>query len=360
MNCGQVQPKLSCYLDGVLDEATLEAVESHLAACADCREELEALRSVVGLTSEIFEVEPPAELAACIKDAVARERETAGECTQYVVAMSAYVDGELEEAAWLGMKAHVDSCEHCAAELMILQSTLESMTLMAEVDPPSSLRGRIAAATTGARKPVRIAAFREWVGSILAPPRVAWTAGAAAILAVGILAHSQKTQPPNAAVAPATPPPVVAQSSEPEVTVEESTTAEKAVASAVQKSVERARVKVQVRVTGNTLAVQEEKPAHREPMVSHHPAHSPALAAEPESPSGPEATPDGEKIALKPVDKPADADTAKPKETNMKIAIDPTVKLEQTEEFFKDIEVTAQMKRRVDDSLRVDVINSKF
>ena len=72
MECGQVQEKLSCYLDGVLDEATLEAIEAHLEVCEACRAELTALETVVGLTSDLSDVAPPAYLSFAIKDAIAK------------------------------------------------------------------------------------------------------------------------------------------------------------------------------------------------------------------------------------------------------------------------------------------------
>jgi Ca-activated chloride channel family protein len=49
MNCGQSEPLLTRYLLGDLDEPTRAAVESHLAGCASCRAEADALRPTVDL-----------------------------------------------------------------------------------------------------------------------------------------------------------------------------------------------------------------------------------------------------------------------------------------------------------------------
>lgn len=50
---------LSAYIDGQLDARRRESVEGHLAGCASCRQELEELRTMVGLLRRIAQVETP-------------------------------------------------------------------------------------------------------------------------------------------------------------------------------------------------------------------------------------------------------------------------------------------------------------
>ncbi len=50
---------LSAYLDGQLDPRTRESVEGHLTGCASCRQELEELRTMVGLLQRVTQVETP-------------------------------------------------------------------------------------------------------------------------------------------------------------------------------------------------------------------------------------------------------------------------------------------------------------
>ena len=50
---------LSAYIDGQLDTRRREAVESHLAGCASCRQELEELRVVAGLLRRVSQAEAP-------------------------------------------------------------------------------------------------------------------------------------------------------------------------------------------------------------------------------------------------------------------------------------------------------------
>jgi anti-sigma factor RsiW len=49
--CPDEQLLLNAYIDGELDAANIARTEAHVAACADCREELERLRSVQNLLS---------------------------------------------------------------------------------------------------------------------------------------------------------------------------------------------------------------------------------------------------------------------------------------------------------------------
>jgi len=62
MQCEDVKPLLSGYIDGELDEKDRDAVEKHLAACDGCRTEYEKLRDLVEVTSEMRFIEPAKEV----------------------------------------------------------------------------------------------------------------------------------------------------------------------------------------------------------------------------------------------------------------------------------------------------------
>lgn len=62
MQCEDVKPLLSGYIDGELDENDRDAVEKHLAACDVCRTEYEKLRDLVEVTSEMRFKEPAKEV----------------------------------------------------------------------------------------------------------------------------------------------------------------------------------------------------------------------------------------------------------------------------------------------------------
>jgi len=65
--CREVQASLSAYIDDELSWDEREAVDSHLANCPACPEELESLRRTVELCRRLGDVEVPVQLRAAIK-----------------------------------------------------------------------------------------------------------------------------------------------------------------------------------------------------------------------------------------------------------------------------------------------------
>jgi anti-sigma factor RsiW len=63
---------LSSYLDGQLTEAERSRVETHLRACALCREEVESLRYMKSVLAAAPRRAMPPELISSIEDAVSR------------------------------------------------------------------------------------------------------------------------------------------------------------------------------------------------------------------------------------------------------------------------------------------------
>ena len=60
MTCHDARPQLSALLDDALSVAEHQALEAHLAACAECRRELEQLRGTVALLGRLPPVHAPA------------------------------------------------------------------------------------------------------------------------------------------------------------------------------------------------------------------------------------------------------------------------------------------------------------
>lgn len=65
--CAKILPMLADYTVGGLDVSTAGHVREHLAECADCRRELEALERTAALLTPISQVEPPRQLWAGIE-----------------------------------------------------------------------------------------------------------------------------------------------------------------------------------------------------------------------------------------------------------------------------------------------------
>lgn len=365
MECGQVQEKLSCYLDGVLDEATLEAIEAHLEVCEACRAELTALETVVGLTSDLSDVAPPAYLSFAIKDAIAKEQEAAGACGKYAVMLSEYIDNMLEAEDERELKAHLAACSNCAKELEMLRATVASMAMVAEVDPPASLRSRIAAATTGTKRTSVLQTIIQQLGYVFQTPRVGWAVAATAAVVAGIwLALPYDIgKKPEVKITPIHPKAVV----------------------------EAPEIKPLDDLAADTTLVKESEPA---PTVTHHKrmkvasvqktvqadAHSAETNNKPVKHIGDSSAnpPDTQE---KPVeteievaqeldeDRFIDDNTdenieigtpEQPKETIIRITKKPQPIVEDISDDFKDIKVIAKMKRKSNDKLKVEVISTKF
>ncbi|HEY3107333.1 MAG TPA: zf-HC2 domain-containing protein, partial [Chloroflexota bacterium] len=66
-----VRDELSAYLDGELEPAGRQAVDDHLAGCAECRAELDGLRQTRDLLRAVRPVAPPRSFAITAEMAAA-------------------------------------------------------------------------------------------------------------------------------------------------------------------------------------------------------------------------------------------------------------------------------------------------
>lgn len=207
MQCAQVVELLSSYIDGVLDEQTLERIESHLEACAECRRQLASLRALVVATSEIEPAEPPTRLRSEILAAVGAARQSVRQCAKVSDLLSAYIDGEVSGREQALVAEHLRVCEDCAAEHAALVE-LTSIALASEtLTPPRDLRERIAAAVAAEPTPsaslltrVRdlVGSWREWK-----PATAHWAGGAVAAGALAVAVVVTTGPPPAPAPEPA-------------------------------------------------------------------------------------------------------------------------------------------------------------
>jgi anti-sigma-K factor RskA len=107
---------------------------------------------------------------------------------RYEQDLAAYVLGALEDGETRALEAHLAECEHCSAErdrLTLAADALPRSVL--QVRPPESLRASIMAEVHGTAEAPRRRRLRELLprfGGVR--PQLAW-AGAAAVLAVGVV-----------------------------------------------------------------------------------------------------------------------------------------------------------------------------
>ena len=188
MECNRVIEMLSAYVDGFLDEQSLELVESHLAECAECSRELDYLRIMLGAASEIEQVQVPAGLRAGIMQAV---NESERHCTPVAEMLSSYVDSELSPKQRSHVSAHIVKCKACAEELTELKTLVNAAASIDRIDPPLSLRASILAATVGNENRTQVTRikFSEWLKDLVSPRYARWAGGsvAAAVLAFGVM-----------------------------------------------------------------------------------------------------------------------------------------------------------------------------
>ncbi|MDP2857435.1 MAG: zf-HC2 domain-containing protein [Bacillota bacterium] len=58
MNCRDVRALLSCYLDGEVDDTVRQSIEAHLAGCAPCKSEFEAISKTVRMIRRLQDLDP--------------------------------------------------------------------------------------------------------------------------------------------------------------------------------------------------------------------------------------------------------------------------------------------------------------
>lgn len=70
MSCQEFQINLSEYIDGVLDRKARVSIESHLKTCADCREELRALRALSDELGALEQMKTPVDFLDQVHDRI--------------------------------------------------------------------------------------------------------------------------------------------------------------------------------------------------------------------------------------------------------------------------------------------------
>lgn len=114
---------LSAYLDGELTLQERKVVEQHLAGCERCRLEMEMLGGMKASLRGLGMLTP--ERALLPTPAV-----HPGE------SMTAYLDGELDPLAALGVEAHIEACPNCARELKALHKTRSALRGLPWLEEP--------------------------------------------------------------------------------------------------------------------------------------------------------------------------------------------------------------------------------
>jgi anti-sigma factor RsiW len=160
MDCARVIEKLSAYVDGLLDEQSLELVEKHIGLCDECARELESMRTLVRTAREIDLISPPVELRKRILDAVKKSKQQLRDCKLAAEIMSAYIDGEADAQQESFLRNHISKCKECASELDSLRTLVKTTASIEPINPPRELRERISAAINAQPRSVKALKIR--------------------------------------------------------------------------------------------------------------------------------------------------------------------------------------------------------
>lgn len=281
--------------------------------------------------------------------------------------LSAYVDGELSKSDLIDVELHLSSCAECRAELAALKMLVRATVKLEEVDPPSSLRSRIAAATTQRRKVDRWAAVVQRVVSVR---RIAWAgaiagAAAAAVLFIG-LGNVGVDEPIKQSAAKS---PLVSSVSAPAATkqaVVEPLAAEPSPVVAVETAPRRVQRSITVKTAKKTTIVAlAPKPTIPAVIKKTEPVdvetHSPQ--PQPDNIVMDDTTHAQEVVAITVNgSKPEAASTAKTDTQNehSRIASSPAVSNDNAEQWIEEMKTEAAMHRKGRHSNVVSVINARF
>jgi anti-sigma factor RsiW len=151
MHCADRGPDLVARALGQLDPAAAAELESHLAACAECRSEAEAC-SRHALASSSAPPAPPralrARLLAAVRDEAGERRAEAAvaaarSCPDVREDLPALVLGQLDAAAKSRAEAHAASCDACADERRGVEKLVHAHRSAVRPQAPAALRARL-------------------------------------------------------------------------------------------------------------------------------------------------------------------------------------------------------------------------
>ena len=291
------------------------------------------------------------------------------DCGRILDQLSAYVDGELSKNDFIDVESHISDCAACRAELAALNALVRATVQIEAIEPPSSLRSRIAAATTHKRKTNWITVTKQMIS---ARP-IAWagalaSAAAALVLFVNlgnvnidepVAQHTSKPQ----AYSPATAPLIISKEAEDEpATMEPSPIVVANKTPPPIRSNRPASAKAKKQTTAVALAPKPTIPKAvkaAEPVVVETHTVKPQLdeIIVEDTTQAEAATTitieEHKQLNTKTAAKNADSEHAK-------IAASPAVSNDNAEQWIEEMKAEAAMHRKGRQSSVVSVINARF
>ena len=121
MQCQQATELLSDYVDRALDPALTVSMDNHVAACADCRENVEGLRRLWPQLNAMPQIAPPAFLHDAIVSALDAHQAAEPQTNARPAAVPAFTGSSFNPRAMFGPRAFA----YAAALLVLALGSLE-------------------------------------------------------------------------------------------------------------------------------------------------------------------------------------------------------------------------------------------
>ena len=142
MRCDRVGTLLPEYLEDALTPRQSQKVETHLAGCEACREELRLLQRALLVLDAGARSHHGIDLWAGLQQKLAEQQRSLGRrlsCVEVQDQLCAYLDGELSVDGAQKLQGHLLGCPACSAERRLLENSLRVMDTATTAAPPDNL-----------------------------------------------------------------------------------------------------------------------------------------------------------------------------------------------------------------------------
>jgi len=220
IDCRRVQDLLPAYLEQEVRAGEHASITQHLSACPDCSAELDllsgSLRALDAVSLQGLAAAPDLWASfSARRDAEAQQVERAAAprlpCRQVDALLPEYLEGALDAKRSNGVRFHLEDCDACAAELALLERSLDVLESAAVRAPEVDLWPAFAARLAQEQESRRAPSIWPSLAALRWPtlPRLAFAPAmglAAAVVVALVVRQAPSTAPQtNMAGVPSTP-----------------------------------------------------------------------------------------------------------------------------------------------------------
>jgi anti-sigma factor RsiW len=157
--CDEHRESISALIDGALDPAQAAAVEAHLAGCAACAAERDALAALSAQVQALPRIEVPGHFLAGVMAGVVEAQATSDrpggaatpaagapvDCEAMAEDVSALLDRQLRGEALARVQTHLVDCATCQAERAALQRVRDKVGGLPRLEVPQGFTSQVLA-----------------------------------------------------------------------------------------------------------------------------------------------------------------------------------------------------------------------